>query len=94
MEVFLELGHFDKQSFTTRERKALQGKNLQFFLLENLNNCTFNEKFNPQMTAIRAFVPPKLGYFFPIFEKGQGRPPPIQPSSFAPAETLMKNFTF
>ena len=29
--------------------------------------------------------PPKLGQFFPIFEKGQGRPlPPPPPSSYAP----------
>ena len=26
----------------------------------------------------------KLGHFFPIFEKGQGRPPPSPPSSYAP----------
>ena len=25
----------------------------------------------------------KLGHFFPIFEKGQGRPPPPPPSSYA-----------
>ena len=24
--------------------------------------------------------PPKLGHFFPIFEKGQGRPPPLPPA--------------
>ena len=30
------------------------------------------------MTTIRAFSP-KLGPFFPIFEKGQGRPPPPPP---------------
>ena len=40
--IFLELGHFDKQSSTTRERKALQGKNLRFFLLETLKNFTLN----------------------------------------------------
>ena len=26
----------------------------------------------------------KLGHFFPIFEKGQGRPPVVHPSSYAP----------
>ena len=26
----------------------------------------------------------KLGHFFPIFEKGQGRPPPLPLSSYAP----------
>ena len=80
MGVFLELGHFDKQSSTTRERKTLQGKNVQFFLLENLKNGTLNEKFNPQMTANRTFFPPKLGHFFQFLKKGRGDlrhlPPP------------------
>ena len=35
------------------------------------------------MTKIRAFFL-KLGHFFPIFEKGQGRTPPLPPSSYAP----------
>ena len=34
------------------------------------------------MTTIRAFFC-KWGHFIPIFEKGQGRPPP-SPSSYAP----------
>ena len=34
------------------------------------------------MTTIRVFFP-KLGHFFPIFEKGQGRLPP-PPSSYTP----------
>ena len=34
------------------------------------------------MTTIRAFFPSKLGNFFPIFEKGQGIPPPIPPFSY------------
>ena len=79
----MELGHFNKQSFTARERKAPQGKNLQFFLLETLKNYTLNEKFNPQMIAVRAFFLPKLGHFFPIFKKGKGDLPP-PPSSYAP----------
>ena len=36
--VFLELGHFDKHSPTTQERKAPQGKNIRFFRLETLKN--------------------------------------------------------
>ena len=35
------------------------------------------------MTTIRAFFP-KLGHFFPIFEKGQGRSPTLPSSSYAP----------
>ena len=37
------------------------------------------------MTTTRAFFPQKLGHFFPIFEKWQGRPPP-PPSSCAPED--------
>ena len=32
----------------------------------------------------------KLWHFFPIFEKGQGRPPPLLPSSYAPEEEPSK----
>ena len=36
---------------------------------------------------------PKLGYFFPISEKGQGRPPtPPPPSSYAPASNMYTVF--
>ena len=76
--VFLELGHLHKDSPTTQERKVPQGKNHQFFCLETLKNCILSEKFYPQMTTIRAFSR-KLGHFFPMFEKGQGRPPPSSP---------------
>ena len=31
------------------------------------------------MTSIGAFFFHKLGHFFPIFEKGQWRPPPLPP---------------
>ena len=54
------------------KKKGPAGKNFQFFLLETLEKFTINEKFNPQMTAIRAFFP-KFGYFFLISRKGQGR---------------------
>ena len=42
------------------------------------------------MTTIRAFLP-KIRALFPIFEKGQGRPPPPPPhpsSSYAPGTAL------
>ena len=65
----MELGHLDKHSLTTQERKAPQGKNLQFFCLETLKSGHF-------------FL--KLGQFFPIFKKGRGDPP-CPPSSYAPA---------
>ena len=47
MGVFFELGHFDKHSPTTRERKAPQAKNLQVFPLETLKNLILNEKLYP-----------------------------------------------
>ena len=67
----MELGHLDKHSLTTQERKAPQGKNLHFFCLETLKSGHF-------------FL--KLVQFFPIFEKGRGDPPPDPPplSSYAP----------
>ena len=36
------------------------------------------------MTTIGALFSHKLRHFFPIIEKGQGRPPPTPPSSYAP----------
>ena len=53
--VFLKLGHFDKHSPTTLERKAPRGKNISLFYLETLKNVILNEKFYPYITTIRAF---------------------------------------
>ena len=61
-------------SSTTHERKIPQGKMWKRIL---------NEKFNPQLAIIMAFFL-KLGHFLPIFQKGQGRPSPPPPSSYAP----------
>ena len=48
------------------------------FPLETLKNFILNEKLYPQMTTIRAsFL--QIRALFPIFEKGQGRPPPVPP---------------
>ena len=33
----------------------------------------------------------KLGHFFPIFEKGQGTPPPLPPSSYGPDTSYKKH---
>ena len=56
------------------------GKN-RFFLLEILKNCTLNERYNPQVTTIRAFFS-KLGHFFQFLKEGRGEIPP-PPSSYA-----------
>ena len=44
------------------------------------------------MTTIRTFFP-QISALFPIFEEGQGRPPPITPSSYAPALRISKNLS-
>ena len=41
----MELGHLDKDSPRTRERKALQDKKPRSFRLEALKNCIVNEKY-------------------------------------------------
>ena len=87
--VFLELGHFDEHSPTTRARNALQGKNLQFFGLETLEYFILNNKFHLQMSRISTFFS-KLGHYFPIFEKGQRRPLP----SPLPPVALRTNYIF
>ena len=45
--VFLELWHFDKQSIYDTRKKDPARKNLPFLLLNALENCILNEKFNP-----------------------------------------------
>ena len=45
------------------------------------------------MTTIRAFFP-KLGYFFPNFEKGQGRPSPLSPLVTRLVNTITDNKVF
>ena len=45
--VFLELWHFDKKSIYDTRKKDPARKNLWFLLLNALENCILNEKFNP-----------------------------------------------
>ena len=68
---FLGIGHFDKHSPTTRERKTPQGKNLRFFRLEPVKNCILNEKLYPQITTIRALFP-QIRALFSNFRKRAG----------------------
>ena len=78
-EFFWNQATLIRNHLQLKKRKATQGK-IPVFLLETLKNCTLNEKFNPQkMTVIRVCFP-KLGYFFPISEKGKGDLPssPVQ----------------
>ena len=55
--TILELGHFDKHSLKTQEKK--QGKILEFFLLDTLKT-TFGME---QMNTIRAFFPKSEPFF-------------------------------
>ena len=58
-------------------------KNPRFFRLETLKNCILNENFTHRWPQSGHFFH-KLGHFFPIFEKGQGKPSPFPPSNYAP----------
>ena len=51
-----------------------QGKNMGFFLLETLKT-TIKMRNLTQDGHNQGIFFPKLGHFFSIFEKGQGRPP-------------------
>ena len=66
----MELGHFDKYSSTTQERRAL--------LLEKLKRCILNEK-SIDGRNLDNFL--KTRELFSSFEKGQGRSP-LLPSSY------------
>ena len=63
----MELEHCDKQSSTTRERKAPQGKLSGFFSWKLLKTAF-------QMRNLTQNIFPELRHFFQILEKVQGRP--------------------
>ena len=54
------------------KERSRRTKISSFFSWKLLKKFTINEKFNAQMTAIRAFFP-KFGYFFLISRKEQRR---------------------
>ena len=64
------------------EKERTQGKISFFFLLETFKNCTLNDKFNPQMTAIGAFFP-KTRALFSNFQKSTVQTSHPSPSSYA-----------
>ena len=86
-------GTFINIQLQHKKEKPCREKITDFFCLETLKNCISNEKFYPQITTIRAFSP-KLGQFFPIFEKGQGRPPTIPRFSYAPDHSELVRKTY
>ena len=77
----MELGHLHKDSPTTQERKARQRKNHHFFCLETHKKGILNEKILPIDNHNQGVFPQIRA--LPIFKKGQGRPPPLPPSSYA-----------
>ena len=75
-ESLIELGHFDKQSSPTRKRKARQGKISDLFPCKLLKIALYMKNFTyrwPQPGNVFQ----KLGFFFPISEKGRGRLLPL-----------------
>ena len=67
-----------------QHEKGPVGKSLQFFLLKTFKNLTHEWQ---QSGFYR-----KLGHFFPISEKGQGRPSYRHPSSYSPAKYGSDNY--
>ena len=59
-----------------------------FFFLETLKKCVLNEKFTHRWPQSGHFFH-KLGHFFPIFEKGQGRPPSPTPPPLVSSRYLI-----
>ena len=86
-------GTFIKIQLQHKKEKPRREKITDFFCLETLKNCILNEKFYPQMTTIRAFFP-KLGHFFPIFRKRQGRPPLPLPPIVTRLQLVLNVFMF
>ena len=75
---FLRIRALYKHSTTARERNAPPGKNVRFFAWKLLKAAFQTRNFTHSWPQLGHFFS-KLGHFFPFFEKGQGRPPPLQP---------------
>ena len=69
------LDTFHLQHMKERSRMGQIG----FFFFRKLSKSFFKWEISPKMTTMRVFFP-KLGHFFPIYEEGQGRPPPSRSS--------------
>ena len=67
----MELGHFDKHSSTTQERKTPQGKNFWFFRLETLKNFILNENFTHRWPQSGHYIP-QIRALFQFLKKGRG----------------------
>ena len=59
----MEFGHFDKHFIKTQEEKALQGKILEFFLLDTLKSTFLMENLTQRWIQSGPFFP-KSGHFF------------------------------
>ena len=88
-EVFRNKGTSTNISSTTHEKKASQGKTLEFILLDSLKTAFQMRKLTHRWTqAGRVF--PKSGQYFPILKKEHGRLP-SPPTSFTPEYWVEKN---
>ena len=82
---FIRAGKFSRNQGTStnmspraHERKARQGKNMSFFLLETLKTTFKMRNLTRDGHNLGIFFA-KIEALFSIFEKGQGRPPPCSP---------------
>ena len=60
------------------EKERSQRQKSPLFLLQTFKNCTLNDTFNPQMTAIRAFFP-KIRTIFSSLQKRELETSPTPP---------------
>ena len=80
---FLELGHLDKDSPTTRERKAPQGKKIFGLLAWKLLKVLLKWKILPVDGHNQGIFSPNSGTFC-NFWKTAGETSPVPPSSYSP----------
>ena len=72
--------------YNAKEENLPRRERSPVFFLETLKNCILNEKFNPEMITIRAFLP-KMRALFSNFWKRAGEISSSSPSSYAPGHT-------
>ena len=89
----MELGHLDKHSLATQERKALPEKISDFFAWKLLKIAFYMTNFAHRCQKSGHFFP-KLGQFFPTFEKRQGRPPPSPPLVTPPRPAHLVSYEY
>ena len=91
-QEFFRAGEFSRNqgtsiniSSTTYEKKAPQGKNMFFFLLETLKTIFKMRNLTTQDGHNHGIFFQNYGTFFQFLKKGRGELPPFPPSSYVPA---------